>query len=125
MGMKFIKYDKNLRQRARELRNHSTQAEIILWNYLRGRKLKGYKFNRQKPVHHYIVDFYCTELKLAIEVDGKIHDSQLEDDFRRQRELESFGVTFLRFKNEEIEKDLHTVLQTITKRISPLSGEGA
>jgi very-short-patch-repair endonuclease len=122
--MQFIHYDKELRGRARELRNNSTEAEIILWKYLRGRRMLGYKFTRQKPVHHYIIDFYCVKLGLAVEVDGEIHKDQIEDDAIRQKELESLGVMFLRFTNYQVKKDLHIVLKTIEERISsPLLGE--
>jgi very-short-patch-repair endonuclease len=84
--MEFIHYDKELRTRARNLRNNSTEAEIILWKYLRGKKICGYKFTRQKPIHHYVVDFYCVRLGLAIEIDGEIHNNQIEHDNIRQRE---------------------------------------
>jgi very-short-patch-repair endonuclease len=64
---------KELVKRARELRSNMTKAEIILWSRLRSKKVEGYKFRRQEPIFDYIVDFYCHELKLIIEVDGEIH----------------------------------------------------
>ena len=65
MIKKFIPYDPKLKERARNLRLNSTLAEVLLWKYLRGKQLGGYKFHRQKPLFHYIVDFFCSELMLA------------------------------------------------------------
>jgi very-short-patch-repair endonuclease len=121
--MQFIPYDRKLRDAARALRRNSTEAEIILWSYLRGRMMLGYKFNRQRPVDHYIIDFYCTELKLAIEVDGEVHNYQGIDDELRQTRLESFGIIFLRFTNDQVKKDLRFVLEAIRNHVSSLSGE--
>jgi len=117
--MDYIPYNKKLNQRARELRNKSTLSERILWNYLKGRKL-GYLFNRQKPLHNYIVDFYCQELKLVIEIDGGIHEYQNEDDNVRQRQLETYGIRFLRFTSSEVEKSPKVVVHTIKEMLKIL-----
>ena len=86
------------------MRNICTPAEEILWQRLKVKQLLGYDFHRQKPLLYFIVDFYCHELNLAIEIDGNIHS--LENvkyrDTNRQELLEEFGITFLRFKNEEV-----------------------
>src|SRR5664279_1481205 len=84
---------------ARELRNQPTDAERILWMYLRTRP-GGYKFRRQHPALNYILDFYCHLLKLAIEVDGSIHDEKdiIAADIARQKNLEAQGINFIRFK---------------------------
>jgi len=68
-----IRYNSKLKQLARNLRNNSTLSEVLLWNELKARKVKGLRFMRQKPIGHYIVDFYCSKLKLAIEIDGDSH----------------------------------------------------
>ena len=102
-------------ERRRELRRNSTPSEKILWNYLRAGRFEGIKFRRQHGVLHYILDFYCSELKLAIEIDGSSHDSEeaQEYDAERQSAIENLGIQFLRFTNEEIEKHTEGVLETI------------
>lgn len=89
MRNQIIPYDQYLKALAKQLRNSSTLGEILLWKCLRHRKVKGYKFMRQKPLLHYIVNFYCPELKLAIEVDGGVHEDIDIYDNKRQKELES------------------------------------
>ena len=110
--MEIIPYNKNLKFRSRDLRNKSTVSEVILWNNLK-RKQLGFQFLRQKPINNYIVDFYCKELKLAIELDGSSHDNKREDDSFRQGQLESFGITFLRFSNNRVLNNIEGVLAEI------------
>lgn len=102
---------KSITEIARELRKNPTPSEKLLWKYLRKRQLKGYKFLRQKPFVHeqrenkryfYIADFYCAELKLVIEVDGKIHDFQKSYDYQRDLVLNGLSLKVLRVKNEEL-----------------------
>jgi len=69
----IIPYNHKLKELARKLRNDSTLSEIMLWNYLNGKQMLGYDFDRQRPIDNYIVDFYCKDLKLAIEIDGESH----------------------------------------------------
>ena len=90
------------------LRNKLSSTEIILWKKLKTKKLNGYKFRRQHSFGRYVVDFYCPKVKLAIEVDGDYHKSRnmKEYDPKRQNFIESFGVKFLRFSNEEVSKNL-------------------
>src|SRR5690242_20200790 len=99
----FSGAEKLLFERASQLRKQQTFAEEIFWSYLRTKPL-GFKFRSQHPFSCYILDFYCHSLKLAIEVDGSIH--QLEEvkqnDEIRQQQLEQEGLSFLRFTNEEI-----------------------
>ena len=97
MRHQIIPYNPNLRGRARELRKKMTLAEVLLWKRLKGKQLCGYDFDRQRPLGRKIVDFYCKQLKLAVDVDGSVHDFTREKDERRQRELEALGVTLLRF----------------------------
>ena len=109
---------KEIYQKARELRNRSTHAEDILWGYLKN-KPHGIKFRRQHPYANYILDFYCHSLKLIIEVDGSIHDSDRAkaNDKQRQNLLEREGLAFLRFRNEELTSKLEIVIQSIEKVI--------
>ena len=107
---------KPLYQRARELRNNATHAEIILWTYLKSKPF-GYKFRRQHPYSIYILDFYCHLLKLVIEVDGSIHnneDVKLNDE-QRQTMLQNNGLVVLRFQNEEVTKTSEKVFLEIEK----------
>jgi very-short-patch-repair endonuclease len=100
---------------ARKLRNNSTLSEVILWKHLNGKQMMGYDFHRQKPLHKYIVDFFCNELMLAIEIDGYTH--QFEEVFKkdelRQKDLEYLGIKFLRFHDGDVKNDLLNVLRTI------------
>ena len=104
-------------QAARNMRKHPTPAEAILWRALRGRRLAGLKFRRQHPVGQFIVDFYCANCKLAVEVDGSIHDQQLAYDQARTEQLEAFGCRVLRVSNELVLNDLETVLISITQAV--------
>jgi very-short-patch-repair endonuclease len=112
----IIPYDKHLKERARELRKNQTPAELELWAAIRKKKL-GVEFHRQVPLLHYIVDFYCHEIGLAIEVDGKIHEIQVIEDGSRQGKLEQRGVHFLRFTNGEVLSNLNTVLDRMKEKI--------
>ena len=110
---KPIRASRSIRQRARELRQEMTPAEKILWEQLRNRKLAGFKFRRQQPIDRFIVDFYCAECKLVIEVDGDIHDLQPARDATRTEKLEQLGYCLIRFRNEQVLNQLNTVLETI------------
>ena len=85
---KIIPYDPRLKELARDLRKQGTLAEILLWKRIQRKQLQGYEFHRQVPIDHYIVDFYCHELMLAIEVDGGSHFYKEERDQVRQNRLE-------------------------------------
>ncbi|NGP88445.1 endonuclease domain-containing protein [Fodinibius halophilus] len=111
--LNIIPYQHHLVEKARKLRNNSTPAEKRLWKYIREKRVNGFDFDRQKPIDRYIVDFYCKELMLAIEIDGKYHDSQYEQDRLRQQRIESFGVHFLRFSEKEVLDDIDNVLRVI------------
>jgi very-short-patch-repair endonuclease len=113
---RIIPYDRHLKERARALRKNSTPAELELWEAIRKKKL-GVEFHRQVPLLHYIVDFYCHEIGLAIEVDGQIHEIQVIEDGMRQGKLEKYGVHFLRFTNDEVIHDLNKVLNKIKDKI--------
>jgi very-short-patch-repair endonuclease len=111
-------YLTSLKQRSRNLRQESTCAEQLLWEALRGRKILGYKFTRQKPILGYIADFYCAELLLIIEVDGLSHTKQTQEyDEMRTMELQVNGFTVKRYLNEEIEQALPSVIENIIEHI--------
>jgi very-short-patch-repair endonuclease len=103
--------------KAKDLRRSMTQAEDILWEHLRNRKLNGLKFRRQHPIDIFIADFYCHEKKLIIELDGSIHDipEQKEYDEGRSFLLEEKGFHILRFRNEEVINNVKDVLDRILK----------
>jgi len=105
---------KDLRKR---LRAEMTEAEKVLWGALRNRKLSGEKFTRQHGIGSFVADFYCSKYKLAIEVDGKIHFRKdiAERDKNRTEYISSWEITVIRFKNEEVLKDLNAVLEEIKK----------
>jgi len=104
------------------LRRDQTYAEHWLWDTLRDRRL-GWKFRRQVPVDSYVVDFYCAELKLVVEVDGEIHldPRQVAHDKSRDTHLRSIGCTILRFSNESVVLDLDAVRRQITETASRLA----
>ena len=110
---------------AKELRKNLTHSEMILWGYLRTKPF-GHKFRRQHPLGMYIADFYCHSLKPVIEVDGDIHlDADVKaNDEQRQIILESDGLRILRFRNEEINRGLETViLRTETFIVNDKNGK--
>lgn len=104
---------------ARQLRQEQTSAEEKVWELLRNNKFMGLKFRRQHVVEGFVVDFYCHEYKLAIEIDGGIHKEQKDYDELRQVEIETKDVTFIRITNEEIERDETIVLKKIKEVIEP------
>jgi very-short-patch-repair endonuclease len=96
-----------------------TEEEIILWSRLKNKKLGGFKFRRQYSVGPFILDFYCPEKKLAIEVDGGGHftDEAIVADGKRQAFIERFGIRFLRITNTDVRKNLHGVLVEIEEML--------
>jgi very-short-patch-repair endonuclease len=126
--MYYLPYNKDLKGFSRRLRNNSTRGEILLWQRLRAGNMMNYKFNRQKPLDKYIVDFYCKALNLVIEIDGSYHfesEQKLKDD-HRQRVLEEMGLNFLRFSEQQVRKDMDVAVKAIEDYIvgkcqSPLS----
>ncbi|MEK7504322.1 MAG: endonuclease domain-containing protein [Patescibacteria group bacterium] len=98
--------------RRRDLRLKSTLAEKLLWEKLR-RKGLGFKFKRQFSVDNYVIDFYCPDRKLAIELDGEIHKQRKEYDEYRTKYIKAFGITEIRFSNKEISEDLGKAVKRI------------
>jgi very-short-patch-repair endonuclease len=102
-------------ENAKELRREMTPAENILWNHLKANRLDGLHFRRQQIVHGYFADFYCHQHELIVEVDGEIHELQKEYDAEREEYLNGLGFRIIRFKNDEITKNLKGVLQKIVE----------
>ena len=110
-------------ERARDLRNNSTEAEKRLWSRLRKSQLGGLKFSRQMPLAGYIVDFVCRERKLIVELDGSQHVDAAEYDARRTARLEQAGYRVLRFWNNDLSQNLAGVLDAIlTAALAERSG---
>jgi len=109
----IIPYNPKLKELARKLRNDSTLSEIMLWNYLSGKQMQGYDFDRQRPIDNYIVDFYCKNLKLAIEIDGESHFGKEQKDKTRDKRLRQLCVNVLRFNDLDVRYNLEKVLRTI------------
>ena len=110
-------YNRNLKARSRKLRKSGVLSEVLLWNILKGRKIQGHQFTRQKPIDQFIVDFYCSKLRLVIEVDGYSHEDKFKKDEARQKRLESLGITVLRFKDLDVKKNINQVLDAINSYI--------
>jgi very-short-patch-repair endonuclease len=110
---KVIPYNPELKELARRLRKNMTLSEVLLWNELKQKQMLGYDFDRQRPIGNFIVDFYCKELSLAIEIDGKTHFYRYDSDEERQKALEKLGVKFLRFEDIKIKKDMLNILRII------------
>jgi very-short-patch-repair endonuclease len=109
---KIIAYNPKLKSLARDLRQNSTLSEILLWMNIKSKTL-GYEFHRLVPIDEFIVDFYCHELSLAIEVDGSTHDYNFVKDESRQEKLKKLGVFVLRFTDEDVKKFMDDVLRSI------------
>ncbi len=101
-------------QRAKELRRQMTKEETILWQHLRANRLKGLHFRRQQIIDGFIVDFYCHAARLIIEIDGEIHQQQVEYDAERDQALSTRGLRLLRIQNEEVRQHLESVLMRIS-----------
>ncbi len=118
-------YNDNLHKKAkpklykygRALRQETTNAEEILWERIRNKKLTGLKFRRQHPLYNYIADFYCHEKKLVIELDGAVHatEDNAEYDKGRTYEMQQLGVTLIRFWNDEVLNDIENVLAAVSQ----------
>ena len=119
MRNKIIPYNPELKFLARKLRKNSTLPEVLLWQKIKQRAY-GVQFHRQVPMINYITDFYCHEIGLAIEIDGSSHDHNFFYDAKRQGDLEAYGVTFLRFSNEEVKTNMFSVLLVIEEMVKEM-----
>lgn len=112
---KIIPYNPKLAQLAKKLRNESTETEIYLWLKLKGKQMYGYDFHRQKPIDNYILDFFCHELLLGIEVDGYSHEilEVYNKDIVKEKRMNELGITILRFSDFEVLRDMENVIRAI------------
>ncbi|MFN5515808.1 MAG: endonuclease domain-containing protein [Cyanobacteriota bacterium] len=124
MSRRIIPYNPKLKECARQLRKNMTAGEAKLWQSLKNKQMLGFDFDRQRPIDQFIVDFYCKDLMLAIEIDGSSHDgeqAQLRDK-ERQNRLEALGVTVLRFTESEALFNTEIVLTKIASFIKTMEG---
>ena len=112
---KIIPYKPVLKEFARQLRNDSTKTEIFLWLKLKGKQMYGYDFHRQKPIDNYILDFFCHELMMGIEVDGYSHEflEVYNKDTIKEKRMRELGITVLRFSDEQVLRDMENVIRAI------------
>jgi very-short-patch-repair endonuclease len=110
------------KEKRRLFRKNMTKAEVLLWMQLKERKISGQRFLRQYSIASYIVDFYCPKVKLAIELDGQTHltEEEIAYDKHRQQTIETLGIEFLRFWNDEVYDDLYNVLEKIKAKVKEL-----
>jgi len=117
----YLPYSTRLMQVARENRSSQTPAEQRIWQeLLRQRRLSGYKFLRQKPIDNFIVDFYCSELQLVIEVDGDSHATNVEYDEARTRALETYGLHVVRYTNHDVFHNLEGIADDLLRVVAML-----
>lgn len=105
--------NKELKQRARDLRSNSTLSEVLLWQLLKNKQMYGLDFNRQKIIGNYIVDFYCPKLNLVIEIDGSSHDNKYIYDAKRDEYLNSLGLFVLHIDDRDVKFSISKVLYMI------------
>ena len=112
---KIIPYKHYLKAYATRLRNNSTKSEILLWSKLKRKQMFGYDFHRQKPIDKYILDFFCHELNLGIELDGYSHEliEVFEKDLVKTKRLKELGISVLRFSDRQVFKGMDNVIRTI------------
>jgi very-short-patch-repair endonuclease len=110
----ILTYNPKLKSLAKKLRKESTLSEVLLWKYLKKKQIKGYDFHRQKPIDNYIVDFYCPELFLSIEIDGISHAEKEKYDEKRMAKLKSLGIEVLVFSDLYVKQNIDGVLLEIS-----------
>ena len=121
MHDKYILYDTRLKTRARELRKNQTQAENYIWQkVLRNKQFFWYKFTRQKMLWYFIADFYCSELKIVIEIDGDTHfsDEAILYDKERTIELNKLWLQVIRYTNKEVIENIEWVYENLKNRLN-------
>jgi len=118
MKQPYIPYNKKLVEIARINRKNPTQAEDKIWHeVLKDKQFEKYKFHRQKSLDNFIADFYCPELMLVIEIDGDSHDTQKEYDTLRSEKLNEYGISVIRYSNDEILSNIDSVRQDLKDRL--------
>jgi very-short-patch-repair endonuclease len=102
------------------LRRAATRSEQLLWNALRAGKVDGLKWRRQQKIERFVVDFFCAEKRLVVEIDGGVHANHREADLERERALERHGLRIVRFSADLVERDLSRVVLQLRQHLSPL-----
>jgi len=110
-----LPYNSNLKERARELRKAGNLSEVLLWQQIKNKRLNGLDFDRQKIIGNYIVDFYCANCNLVIEVDGSSHDNKAEYDKERDEYLSSLGLTVIHIYDTDVKQNLAGVMEMLEK----------
>jgi very-short-patch-repair endonuclease len=115
MNYKKIFNKKELKPRRKKLRNNSTYAEVFFWQQVKKGQLEGRKFRRQTSIGSYVVDFYCPEEKIVVELDGEVHFDEeiIEYDKERTKYMESLGIRVIRFENQDVLRNTDYVLNKI------------
>lgn len=116
----IIPYEPHLKEYARILRKNSTLSEVLLWNKIKN-KAFDVQFHRQVPILNYIVDFYCHEINLAIEIDGDSHLYKYDYDLERQDEIEKYNIKFIRFSDTDVKNNMFSVLLSLEEIINELT----
>lgn len=112
-----LPYNSKLKQRARELRRAGNLSEVLLWNQLKKGQFNGLDFDRQKIIGNYIVDFYCAEKNVVIEIDGSSHDNKAEYDAERDAILSSLGLSVIHILDTDVKQNLAHVLVFLTQQL--------
>lgn len=120
-----VGYLEQLTYMSRKNRNNPTDAEKKIWNEVLRKRQTGYLFLRQKPIYRFIVDYYCAELKLAIEIDGSSHNHKIDTDKLRDQFLKAIGIDTIRFSNDEVLNHIDFVKNSLNKILPPLLKGGA
>ncbi len=115
VGVIMSQGQKEIQKRAKDLRSNQTGAEGLLWMHLRNRQLNNLKFRRQHPIGNYIVDFYCAEVGVIVEIDGGTHLDRVEYDQNRTEWLERQGLRVIRFGNQDVCENPAEVLTLIAE----------
>jgi very-short-patch-repair endonuclease len=110
-----LPYNPALRQRARELRKAGNLAEVLFWKQVRNKSFKGLDFDRQKIIGNYIVDFYCPNCQVVVEIDGASHNDKQEYDAKRDEYLQSIGLTVFHFTDYEVKENIDAVMNFLDK----------
>ena len=113
----FIPFRSDLKSKARKNRNNPTKAESRMWYEILHNKKIGYRFLRQKPIHNFIVDFYCASLKLVVEIDGDSHAEQIEYDTDRTKILDKYGLKVFRYNNSDVLGNLNSVFDDLLQKV--------
>ena len=118
----MLYYNQKNKTRSRHLRNHQTDAEMLLWSRIRRKQIKNIQFYRQKPLKNFIVDFYAPSAKLVIEIDGGQHleEIHLEKDKKRDLQLKQLNLKVLRFDNLQVLQSIDNVLAVIFEEITSI-----